>query len=219
MNVIEKNGFDFLFLAYPETSLDDVARNYFYKPCILAELPDSLLGCSMLTKEQEEELSWVCYDEGFFPQEVTPTQHKPGAAQNEEQQKLSFHESVLQDTAAGRERLCQRISQARLSRQDNGFLHTDGVAYPINVEAQVAYMGQINAAQLGLHIQCFAHSMDNRQVEMTCEEMMALAAGVMAACEKINKEAWKAKEEIRAAETLEEAWTIYAAYFGLTDAE
>jgi len=122
-------------------------------------------------------------------------------------------------SAETKEILCSKITAARISRQSGGFLHTDGVSYPINQEAQIAYMGQINAAQLGLPLQCFAHSMDNRQVEMTCEELMSLAAGVMAACEKINKEAWKAKEEIRAAETLEAAWAIYAEYFGLTDAE
>lgn len=133
--------------------------------------------------------------------------------------KATTQEAFEVAAAEAKEILCSKVTAARISRQSGGFLHTDGISYPINQEAQIAYMGQINAAQLGLPIQCFAHSMDNHQVEMTCEEMMSLAAGVMAACENINKEAWKAKEEIRAAATLEEAWTIYAAYFGLTDEE
>lgn len=134
----------------------------------------------------------------------------------------SFYENITEESASdafgvapdeAKEFLCKQISISRLERQNQGFVHSDGIAYPINQEAQTAYMGQINACQLGLPVQCFAHTMDNRQIEMSLEEMISLAAGVMGACEKINRDAWKAKEEIRASDNFSDAWYTYSSYF------
>ena len=124
----------------------------------------------------------------------------------------TFDACFAQDEAKAKEALCAVISGLRLTKQEQGFTYTDGIAYPINHEAQVAYTGQITAAQIGIPFQCFAHTMDNRQIEMSLEEMLRFCSGVFKAIEKINKDAWKAKEAIRKAKTAAAAWSVYEGY-------
>lgn len=143
------------------------------------------------------------------------------AAQDKQHAFIELQANCTEETASSafilsphdtKEYLCAHITEQRLLRQNNGFTHSDGNSYPINLEAQTAYMGQINAAQLGLPVQCFAHSMDNKEISFTLEGMIELVVGVMLAVETINKQAWQAKKEIRQVDTFALLWNTYTQY-------
>jgi len=108
--------------------------------------------------------------------------------------------------------IVSEVHALREERFRNGFTHTDGYQYPLDLGAQAAFLGIDALVAKRIPVPINIVTVDNQIVPMTVDEFSAFSLAAFAAANDIVFLAREAKDRILAAETIEAAEAVAEAY-------
>lgn len=117
-------------------------------------------------------------------------------------------DAVLKEKLA---ELSEKVSAERIKRLDRGFEH-NGKTYPMNVEAQVMFVGLSMAIVAGKEHANIIKPKGKKYETYTDEELLDIGVDCLFSAGAVNIPAWDANDLIGKASTLEEAEAIFQSY-------